>query len=173
MIDIEELILLREHSRLLVMNSWRLDIPEEHRNIIIANALNNCVLYKSLNLVGYLITSRRLFIIGASENTPFQEILYYFYRCVETGIAEYKKMINDYDDAYHLEHHVHHKLFTPYPFLNDYIRALITGKEVHIGYYDPYLERLKHYIHNHNYCSALDYSGAKGPVIVATDDILL
>ena len=61
----------------------------------------------------------------------------------------------------------------PYPFLNDYIRALITGKEVHIGYYDPYLERLKQYIHNHNYCSALDYSGGKSPVIVATDDIIL
>ncbi|WP_298507594.1 hypothetical protein [uncultured Kordia sp.] len=173
MIDIEELILLREHSRLLVMNSWRLEIPEVSRNIIIANALNDCVLYKNLNLVGYLITTRRVFIIGASENTPFQEILYHFYHTVETGIAEYKKMRNEYDGTYHSEHHVYHKLFTPYPFLNDYIRALITGKEVNLPYYDPYLKHLKHYIHHHNYCSALDYSGGKSPVIVATDDIIL
>ncbi|WP_420571489.1 hypothetical protein [Kordia sp.] len=172
-VDIEELILLPEHSRLLVMNSWRHDIPQEYRNIIIANALNHCTIHKQLNLIGYLITSRRLFIIGASETTAFQEILYNFYYQVETGIAEYKKRVNEYDDVYHKVHYAQHKLFTPYPFYNDYIRNLIIGKDVELDYYDPYLARLKAYIHNHNYCSALDYAGGKSPVIVDTNEIIL
>ncbi|QHI37234.1 hypothetical protein IMCC3317_26120 [Kordia antarctica] len=166
--DIEELILLKEHSQLLVMNDWRYEIPQEQRNIIIANALNQCTNDKNFNLIGYLITNRRVFMIGGSETTPFLEILYHFYYLVETGIAEYKKAHNEYDDEHHLEHHTKHKLFVRYPFYNEHIRSLITGKEVELVYYDPDLARLKGYIHNHKYCSALDYAGGEGPVIVDT-----
>jgi hypothetical protein len=171
--DIEELILLREHSQLLVMNSWRYQIPQEQRNIIIANALNNCTKNKNLRISGYLITNRRVFLIGSSETTPFLEIVYHFYDQVETGIAEYKKLHNEYDDAYHLAHNTQYKLFTRYLFYNEHIRSLILGKEVKVDYYDSNLARLKGYIHNHSYCSAFDYAGGKGPVIVATNEIII
>jgi hypothetical protein len=171
--DIEELILLREHSQLLVMNSWRYEIPHEQRNIIIANSLNHCTNHKDFNVLGYLITNRRLFLIGSSETTPFLEIVYHFYYQVETGIAEYKKLHNEYDDAYHLAHNTQYKLFTRYLFYNEHIRSLILGKEVKLDYYDPNLARLKGYIHNHSYCSAFDYAGGKGPIIVATNEIII
>jgi hypothetical protein len=176
--DIEELILLKEHSQLLVMNSWRHDIPQEQRNVIIAEALNSCTVEKNFNVLGYLITNRRVFLIGSSVTTPFQEILHYFYFRVAAGIISYKRRMHHYyeerfenEDAIEPKDYVH--LFTKYPFYNVYIRRLITGKEVNLPYHDPHLERLKDYIHRHNYCSALDYSGAKSPVIVATDDIIL
>lgn len=171
--DIEELILLREHSQLLVMNSWRHEIPHEQRNIIIANALNQCTNDKGFDVLGYLITQRRIFLIGSSEITPFQEILQYFYYQVSTGIAVYLKDHHQYDNAHHLAHHSDHQLFTKYPFYNDHLRSLITGKQVELPYYDPNLARLKAYIHSQNYCSALDYAGGKSPVIVATDEIIL
>ena len=91
--DIEELILLPEHSQLLVMNSWRHEIPQERRNIIIAEALNSCTIHKDFKLLGYLITNRRLFLIGASEVTPFQEVVQYFYHQVSLVIMNYKKII--------------------------------------------------------------------------------
>jgi hypothetical protein len=169
--DIEELILLKEHSELLVMNAWRYEIPQEQRNIIIANALNSCTKDKNLRINGYLITNRRVFLIGSSETTPFLEILYHFYFLVETGIAEYKKAHNEYDDAYHLAHHTQYKLFIRYPFYNEHIRSLIMGKEVKLDYYDPNLARLKAYIHTHNYCSALDYADDTNGTIDAKDDI--
>jgi len=167
---IEELILLREPSQLLVMNSWRYEIPDEQRNIIIANALNDCTKNKGFNILGYLITNRRVFLIGSSETTPFLEILYHFYAQVETGIVEYKKLHNEYDDAYHLAHNSQYKLFTKYIFQNEHIRRLILGEKVELNYYDPNLARLKAYIHNHRYCSALHYLGGKSPVIIDHDD---
>ena len=177
--DIEELILLKEHSQLLVMNSWRHDVPQEQRNIIIAEALNSCTVDKNFNVLGYLITNRRVFLIGSSVTTPFQEILQYFYYRVAVGIISYKRRMHHYKEERHEEDEEfikpedHHNLFMKYPFYNVYIRRLITGKEVNLPYHDPHLERLKDYIHGYNYCSALDYSGAKSPVIVATDDIIL
>ncbi|MBC8754334.1 hypothetical protein H2O64_06605 [Kordia sp. YSTF-M3] len=156
--DIEELILLKEHSQLLVMNSWRYDIPQEQRNIIIANALNSCVIHKKFHINGYLITNRRVFLIGSSETTPFQEVLYHFYYEVETGIVAYKKTHNEYDDEHHLAYYTQHKLFTNFPFYNEHIRSIITGKKVVLDYYDPNLARLKAYIHRHTYCSAIDYA---------------
>ncbi|EDP97183.1 hypothetical protein U8527_02510 [Kordia algicida OT-1] len=171
--DIEELILLPEHSQLLVMNSWRHEILHEQRNIIIAEALNSCTVHKGFKLLGYLITNRRLFLIGSSEVTPFQEVLQYFYHQVSLGIINYKKMLNLYhDDTYLLPKNTD-ELFTKYPFYNVYIRNLITGKEVNSKYYDPRLSRLKNYIHNHKYSSAVDYAGGKSPVIVDTSAIII
>lgn len=171
--DIEELILLPEHSQLLVMNSWRHEIPQERRNIIIAEALNSCTIHKDFKLLGYLITNRRLFLIGASEVTPFQEVLQYFYHQVSLGIINYKKMMNHYHDEAYLLSENTHQLFTKYPFYNSYIKNLITGKEVNLQYNDPHLSRLKDYIHNYNYSSAIDYAGGKSPVIVDTNAIII
>lgn len=164
---------LRTHSQLLVMNDWRYEIPHEQRNIIIANALNNCVVDKDFNIYGYLITNKRVFLIGSSEITPFNEVLSYFYNKVNLGILAYKKIINSYETKTLLKDVIHHELFIKYPFYNDHIRSLITGKKVKLPYYDPNLARLKNYIHYHNYCSALDYAGGKSPVKIDTTERIL
>lgn len=171
--DIEELILLKEHAQLLVMNSWRKDIPEDQRNIIISEALNSCTVELNFNVIGYLITNRRVFLIGSSETTPFQKILQHFYRQVGLGILNYKNRKRRYDEMPYTKLTYPDALFTEYPFYNMYIRRLITGKDVELPYYDPHLERLKDYINGYNYCSALDYEGGKSPVIVATNIIIL
>ncbi|MEM6719517.1 MAG: hypothetical protein AAF611_09395 [Bacteroidota bacterium] len=171
--DIEELILLKEHSQLLVMRSWRNEIPEEQRNIIISEALNSCTVDKNFKVIGYLITSRRVFLIGSSETTPFQKILQHFYRQVALGILNYKNRTRHYHEEPYIELEHYEPLFLEYPFYNMYIRKLITGRDVELPYYDPHLARLKDYIQNYNYCSALDYEGGKSPVIVSTDTIIL
>ncbi len=163
---IEEIIKIKEHSQLLVMNSWRKDIPQEQRNIIIAEALNSCTVDKHFNVTGYLITNRRVFLIGLSETTSFQKILNYFYKKVALGILNYKHTMQHYHEAPHMKHEHSDKLFSEYPFYNIYIRRLITGKTVELPYYDPHLARLETYINGYNYCSALDYEGGKSPVIV-------
>ena len=136
--DIEELITFNEHSRLLVMHSWRKEIPQPQRSIIIAEALNSCVIDCDFHIAGYLITNRRVFLIGSSETTPFQKIIQHFYKKVAEGISHYKKQTHPYADEYHLKHS--HTLFTAYPFYNTHIRLLITGKNVTSSYYDQNLE---------------------------------
>ena len=114
-----------------------------------------------------------MFLIGSSETTPFNEVLSHFYDQVELGILAYKKTIDLYQTKKILKHDSYHRLFTKYPFYNDHIRSLITGKKVKLPYYDPNLARLKNYIHYHNYCSALDYAGGKSPVKVDTTERIL
>ena len=171
--DIEEFILLKEHSQLLVMNAWQHEIPQEQRNIIIAEALNRCVIDLDFFILGYLITNRRVFLIGSSETRPFQKILQHFYKQVALGIIAYKNRMRQYNNEYILAPEATQKLFKEFPFYNDHIRQLITGKEVELPYYDPHLARLKNYIYHSNYCSASDYHGKKSPVIVATNNIIL
>ncbi|MFK7748140.1 MAG: hypothetical protein AB8B65_07110 [Kordia sp.] len=154
------------HYQLLVMHSWRYEIPQEQRNIIIAEALNKCTVDKDFKVYGYLITNRRVFLIGHSKTTPFQKVLQYFYKKVALGIMRYKNRNETYKEKHLLESKVHHNLFTEYPFYNKSIKQSITGHKVEFPYYDPHLKRLQEYIHHHNYCSALDYSGGKSPVIV-------
>lgn len=157
------------HSQLLVMTAWRKDIPEEQKNIIIANALNYCTYYEGLEIIGYLITKRRVFLIAYSEHTPFNEILRIFFYQVAVGIIEYKTMLQMYDGSKKLlQPDGYSKLFKKFPFYNIFIKKIITGqeKEIDIKYYDPHLARLEDQIHNYNYSSAIDYSGAKSPVVV-------
>ena len=171
--EIEELLLPIQHSQLLVMHTWRYEIPQEKRNIIIANALNHCTNDKRFYVVGYLITNRRVFLIGSSETTSFKEVLDYFYYHVDIGILEYKKEIDKYENHGFSNPKPLKKLFTKYPFYNEHIKSLITGKKVTSIYYDPQLARLKNLIHNSNYCSALDYAGGKSPVIVTVKQEIL
>ncbi len=162
---------LKVSSQLLVMNDWRFEIPHEQRNIIIADALNRCVIDKSFHINGYLITNRRVFLIGLSKTTSFDEVLNHFYYQVELGILAYKKTIHPHEKDHFLKANSYHRLFTKFPFYNDHIRSLITGKEVKLNYYDPNLARLKAYIHHHNYCSAIDYADDTENDIHPCDDI--
>lgn len=52
------------------------------------------------------------------------------------------------------------------PFSNYLLVQLITGARVELGYYSPQLAMLKDSIHNYPFCSAIDYAGAKGPVLI-------
>jgi len=155
----------KRYEQLLVMESWCKEIEEEQRNIIISEALNYCSYYENLEVLGYLITKRRLFLIARSRRVLFDKILTVFYNQVAKGIAAYKKINGGYKHELVLVNDTH-KLFRKYPFYNKYIQKIIIGQQINLPYYDPHLVRLKDQIHNYNYCSALDYAGGKSPVIV-------
>jgi hypothetical protein len=61
---------------------------------------------------------------------------------------------------------IHEPLFELYPLKNNHLIQLITGKKVELPYFDRELENLKFMIAHHTFCSAIDYSGALGPVDV-------
>ncbi len=154
------------HYLTLVMGSWKKDIPENQRNVIIANALNHCSYKDHLKVVGYLITNRRVFLILKDRKESIDEILFILYEQVLLGIYEYEKVVKKYSSRELPTPKGHDHLFEIYPFYNYYIRRLITGGKIRLPYYDPHLARLEAQIHNYDFCSAIDYSGAKGPVVV-------
>jgi len=159
-----------EFANIFVMSAWSIDMSELERNTIVSNALNHCVANNVFFIIGYLLMNRCLFLIAFSSQMTIEEALKEFYFQVAVEIQKYH---NEQNKLYQQENTILLKtrsysyLFIKYDFKDYYIRNLIMGREVEIPYYDPRLARLKDYIHDYNYCSALDYAGGKSPVFVA------
>jgi hypothetical protein len=57
-------------------------------------------------------------------------------------------------------------LYEKHPMPNYWLAKLITGRTVEMVYYDPWLARIKDFIHHHPFCSVIDYAGGVGPVMI-------
>jgi hypothetical protein len=141
----------------LITGDWKFAFSEEECNVMIAEALNDCVYNEGLEIAGYLITRRRVCLVLKIEYVHVNKMLQHFYEKMRKKILHQEHLIKE----------IHSPLFIKYPLQNENLVLLITGRQVSLPYYSPHLERLKSRIHNYNFCSALDYSGAKGPVVVS------
>ena len=155
------------HHLVLVMKSWEKELPNDLRHLIIAEALNYCVYHEELIIKGYLLTQKRIYLIATNKSHTMEKVLTIFSKQVAKGIYAYKRRRdNNFESP--IISKIFDDLFIKYPLYNAYIIKLITGQKITLPYYNPYVVWLKNRIHNYNYCSAIDYSGAKGPVLVQT-----
>ena len=95
-----------------------------------------------------------------------KEVLEEFSNHVASKIRSYQEMINLYNANEDMVMELSRKLFKTYPFFNPYIKKLITGEPISLGYYNPHLARLEANIEHYNFCSAKDYKGIEGPVVI-------
>jgi len=150
----------------LKVGKWRSLFTEQHFNILIAEALNKTLLDDAYEktLIGYLITYRKVYLILKIKQTMLQKMLHFFYKAVKTALEQY---VEKTAEAVTSDGFIQGEpLFEQLPLKNDHLIKLITGRKVKLPYYSPTLERLKEKIRNYNFCSAIDYSGAIGPVLV-------
>jgi len=156
----------------LKMGAWRHLFSEHQRKIIIAEALNTGINDEKLSISGYLITGWSVCLVLMTHKKQLHKILEFFDEYVRKEIAKYHRELEEHNlRIYHEDDpflSVMHKdeLFEPYMEENDYLVRLITGREVKQLYYDPHVARLKDIVNNERFCSAIDYSGAMGPVMV-------
>lgn len=153
------------HDLMLVMTDWRLKMPITQGNIIMAEALNYCSYYEGLEIQGYLITKRRLFLIAYSNKLPFETVLKIYYYQVYKGIKEY---YNDDVRQGYVEEYIteEDQPFKEYPLYNPYIRDTILGKQNTLPYYNTHQDYLEAQIKDYTYCSVKNYEGGKSPVTV-------
>lgn len=180
------------YSFMLQAGEWRKWFTEEQYKLIIAQALNDCVYYEELGptrmvITGYYINSQRVYLILKARHAAINKVLDLFFEKVRNAIRmELNKWL-------HLPGHFEKKeqldmirmyevrLFEKFPFINDWLVHLITGRKVvlkcydtesdtYVEYFDPRLERLKRMIKQETYCSAIDYAGGESPVIITVPD---
>jgi hypothetical protein len=152
-----------QHSITLTMTNWRERFTPEQRKIIIADALNDCTYNHGLNITGYLISNTRLHLVLKLSLADIPKMLSLFHESVKRELSKHPIKANEDDNEFtRTDKH----LFIIHDTVNDYLIRLITGKKIELGYYDPQLARLKDNINSSAFCSAIDYSGAMGPVIV-------
>ncbi|NTE05732.1 hypothetical protein G6M26_21070 [Agrobacterium tumefaciens] len=159
------------HHIELIFGAWKDGFaPDEIKNIM-AETLNKwtVVHQKYLDLNGYLITDRSLFLIVAVHQVSFDELLFSFYAGVSKAIKKQHHMVraiyNEEEEGDNSKR-LYLQPFEKRVFYDDHLIALLTGEKVSSVYYDPSLERLKQNIHHYTYCSAIDYAGGVGPVRV-------
>ncbi|HEX8014944.1 MAG TPA: hypothetical protein VF465_06910 [Flavobacterium sp.] len=163
---------LYSHQAGLKLGDWEKYFNLKYVNTLIAMALNQCIKNDELIINGYLITDKILYLVVKSNEKKFDSILKKLENHIHFLLEIHKKESQNIDN-YNFEtdnesayYHIRKPFFKFHPLNNEYLVPLITGKKVTLPYFDRKLEYLKMIIQNNPFCSAIDYSGALGPVIV-------
>jgi hypothetical protein len=164
---------LYNHKVELRIGDWKNHFDLNYANTIIAMALNHCTKDKDFFINGYLITSQNLYLIAKTEKKAIDTILNKMEQHINLLLQIHNQKLrnNKYETNFIVEDGnvfclIHEPLFELYPFKNNHLIQLITGKKVELPYFDRELENLKFMVRHHSFCSAIDYSGAIGPVDV-------
>lgn len=162
----------REMAFVLRMGKWRHAFNEYQYKSMVAVALNACTDQDTeefwVKVAGYLITGKRLVIVWKIVKGEPERIFHFFETRLRAEIRKMKKYLEEEQrqESGMPEIDLHEKLFEKHLLYRDHLVEIITGQPVDLPYYDPQLARLKAYLHHENFCSVLDYTGAKSPVIV-------
>lgn len=164
---------LYTHKAELRIGDWKKHFDFNYINSIIAMALNYCNKNQDLIINGYLITRQNLYLIVKTHDKTIDATIHKLEAQIsfllKMNPQKFKKekyeiaFIVDDEDLFY---GVRGSLFKIHPLKNTYLIHLITGKNVTLPYFNPEVENLKRMIKNHPFCSAIDYSGAIGPVAV-------
>lgn len=157
-------------SMTLITCRWKKEFTVHECKVMIAEALNYCVYHHHMKIAGYLITGRRLCLVLQIDPQQADEMLRHFYKELRKEIllrlqrrSRIEEQLQQLTEA---ESEKYSPLFIKIPLQNYMLLRLITGRRMELPYYSPYLARLENRISHENFCSAVDYTGAKGPVVV-------
>jgi hypothetical protein len=176
------------HRLLLVAGPWRSWFAEDRYKLIIAMALNDCVVHErhehheqhgrhewgKFFITGYLITCCRLYLVCKTSRKEWQHVLDYFFHRVQHYIEKEWRRKEEDPCWYHTVEQrpvlplQHFNPFHVYPLNEGWVVLLITGQKVNPGYDDPKLHRLEQWLHRQRFCSLINYEGGCGPVKVKT-----
>ncbi|MDP9047175.1 MAG: hypothetical protein M3N14_03505 [Bacteroidota bacterium] len=160
------------HPAFFLIGNWRFLFTERQVKVMIARALNWCVTTDKMEIAGYLITYKRLCLVLRHEKADAEKLTKLFPIVLTDSVTAWARDtkplldIKSPEKATADDADLFDPILTPYPAIDNYLVWLITGRTVDIPYYDPYLERLKIVTHAAEFCSAGDYLGAEGPVLV-------
>lgn len=160
------------YNLILIMGVWRKIFTHSIRNILISKALNHCVRKDGLVINGYWITNQRIYLIVKCRKYTIKHTLEKFAKRLNRELKKYLRYkVNPCKSLKKRKRFLHKKYHWKLHFEECILRdeniiKLLTGQKVQQKYYSPYVAQLEELIENYNYCSALDYTGAEGPVIV-------
>ncbi|MHC0447936.1 hypothetical protein ACWA1F_21190 [Flavobacterium sp. 3-218] len=161
------------HEVKLKIGNWKKHFDLNYVNTIIAMALNYCSKNNAVFINGYLITSQNLYLaiqtnekhIDTTVNKIEAQIIILL-KNNRQKLKENRGEVSFITDDENLFYAARKPLFKILPLENDHLVKLLTGKKVTLPYFDRDLESLKVMIHNHAFCSAINYLGGVGPVEV-------
>ncbi len=146
------------HSFYLQTSNWTSAFSDRTVKIIIAEGLNYCTEKEGMRIAGYLITVKILFIVLELRHGNAEELLAAFELWLSRKLREFGKLPADDSGR---------PLLIRGVLRDEQLIRLLTGRQVLLPYTDKKLLRLKELVSHADFCSAIDYSGARGPVSVS------
>jgi hypothetical protein len=165
------------HALSLKIGSWKAFFSNSQNKILIARALNQITCDGHLNIKGYLITDRRLYLVLRMELEHIDHALNLFYDALKKEIKQHLNWVESMERHWHFKkqpdpEELWKHLFIRHLLLDfDFIDAISYKKHpesyyLNPPYYNPRLLRLVKKVRKYDFCSAIDYSGACGPVFL-------
>jgi hypothetical protein len=179
-----------EEYKLIIAQALNYCVYEKPRKYHVErNEPGYTFLFTRLYITGYLITRQMVHLVLDSEEqltseeqeNIFRELTESLNLKIEEAIermrgrdnlmvpginiAEDQEEEDDEDELPAIAMPFRHLIQAP-PLTNYLLVKLITGSKVELPYYSIQLARLKDSIRNYPFCSAIDYGGAKGPVLI-------
>jgi len=155
----------------LKIGNWKKHFDFNYVNTIIAMALNDFDDNIFFDIKGYLITSQNLYLVVKTTEKSIEGMvnkieakIILLLKINPQKLKENRREISFIADDENILYEARKPLFKIYPLENEHLVKLITGEKVKIPYFDRNLKELKALIHNHPFCSAIDYLGGEGPV---------
>ncbi|GGB79122.1 hypothetical protein GCM10007424_19100 [Flavobacterium suaedae] len=142
----------------LVPGKWKEIFSKGNYAVLIAECLNECVYENDMHINGYLITYNSVCLL-LSNDIECQQKITLFMKKVKTAVLEVA-------NKHEREKIVLHHLFRQYTITDTALIYLLTGRDFQLPYYDPNVSQLREKLNNEPFCSVVDYSGAKSPVVI-------
>jgi len=153
----------------LITGPWRHWFDDEKYKVIVASALNICVHQHKLDIAGYLITERRVFLVLRIDKDRIPGMLDKFSEYLEAEIRYQKVPVWNAPPTRPIaikNGSPFNGLFEVFVLRNELLKKLLTGRQIPYPY-SPQVARLKKRVSNYNFCSVMDYEGAQGPVKIS------
>lgn len=165
---------------MLRMGAWVNGFPNNQYKWMVAQALNACVHIHGegstntfqADIPGYVIYEKDVYLVLHIQQKEIPHLLHFFSGVLKMEIiAELNRVIRLTNNsaakrALRRLNTTHVKLYRQYPFTSFQLADMITGKPVSDPFDTPQFKRLQNMVHGNLFCSAIDYSGGKSPVIV-------
>lgn len=166
---------MQEHPLIYIslrIGPWRELFSDQANMIIISKALNECIVNKIFTLAGYLLTGRRVFLVIYPKGSDTESMLFSFRNNIRDAVRHYMlglKYTGQWPNQQWERAPIDELLRDPFLrqyCINDHLARLVTGRRVNLSYYSPHLDTLKHKVRQATFCSAIEYRGGEGPVII-------
>ncbi len=150
----------------LVYKNWHHHIPIEIRKIMIADSLNKAIDIHKLKIHGYLIMESNM-ILYVEKSIEYPVVLERFHDCFNATFKAYLDEKEQNGEMINLNfYRAMTSFFLEQQLFDKNLVLLLTGRKVNKAYHDPNLLRWKALLKQTRYCSIIDYSGGKSPVLV-------
>ncbi|SJZ87319.1 hypothetical protein [Sediminibacterium ginsengisoli] len=156
---------------LLKAGNWKTQLTDHEYELLIAGILNDRVQLHELVINGYLLKKDSLYLVIETHCSDGTRSLNHAFSRMEERVRQYMQtrwLARNIPAPEILPDTTEDQtpFFERHPLTDQHLIQLITGGKATLPYNDPHIAEIKESIRSARFCSALDYAGGQGPVLV-------